>query len=177
MPKQKALFLDRDGIINVDHGYVSKIDDFEFVEGIFDLIRIFADAGYLIFVVTNQSGIGRGYYTQEKFETLTRWMIQTFHANDIEIKEVQYCPHIPQENCQCRKPNIGMIKNILANHDIDLNSSWMIGDKQSDIDLAHNADIGSSIAVGKRTIKNSTYSFESILHCKKYLEENKDTIS
>ena len=104
-------------------------------------------------------------------------MVQTFHAKDIEIKEVQYCPHIPQENCQCRKPNIGMIENILANHDIDLNSSWMKGDKQSDIDLAHNADIGSSIAVGKRTIKNSTYSFESILQCKKYLEENKDTIS
>jgi len=103
-------------------------------------------------------------------------MVQTFHANDIEIKEVQYCPHIPQENCHCRKPNVGMIENILTRHDIDLNNSWIIGDKQSDIDLAHNAHIGSSIAIGDRHIQHYDYTFASIQACTEYLEENKDKI-
>jgi D-glycero-D-manno-heptose 1,7-bisphosphate phosphatase len=169
----KALFLDRDGIINMDHGYVYKIEDFEFTEGIFDLLQLFTKHGYLLFIVTNQSGIGRGYYTLEEFKTLTRWMIKTLHENGIEIKEVQYCPHTPNENCICRKPNIGMIENILTHHDIDLDNSWMIGDKQSDIDLAHNAHIGSSVAIGNTHIQHSDYSFSSLQACTEYLEENK----
>ena len=169
---KKALFLDRDGIINVDHGYVSKIDKFEFTKDIFDLLHFFTDAGYLLFIVTNQSGIGRKYYTQKDFDTLTQWMIEALYEKHINIQEVQYCPHIPEDNCNCRKPATGMIDNILKKYPIDLQHSWIIGD----IDLAINANISNSIAIGAKDIINSTYSFESILQCKEYLEENQGKI-
>jgi len=172
----KALFLDRDGIINIDHGYVYKIEAFEFTEGIFELLHLFAEQGYLIFIVTNQSGIGRGYYTQEDFNTLTAWMLDQFRQHDIKIEEVQYCPHAPEDNCTCRKPNTGMIDNILKQYTLDLERSWLIGDKQSDIDLAHHAGVGSSIAVGERLINNATFSFSTILECKRNLEENQAII-
>ena len=173
----RALFLDRDGIINVDHGYVYKIEEFEFTEGIFELLQLFSKQGYLLFIVTNQSGIGRGYYSQEAFEVLTEWMIKTLHAHDIDIKEVQYCPHTPEENCPCRKPETGMIDTILKKYSIDLAHSWMIGDKQSDIDLARNSHIGSSIAIGNRQFHDYDYSFASIQACTEYLEENKGKIT
>jgi len=174
--KTKALFLDRDGIINLDHGYVYKIKDFEFTEGIFDLLHLFSKQGYLFFIVTNQSGIGRRYYTQEDFDTLTNWMLAQFEAHDIHIEEVKYCPHAPEEHCACRKPATGMIDAILERYEIDLNASWMIGDKQSDIDLAHHAGIGKSIAIGERHIEGATLSFPSILECKRFLEENEAII-
>ncbi len=176
MQKQKALFLDRDGIINIDHGYVYKIESFEFTEGIFDLLRLFSKHGYLLFIITNQSGIGRGYYTLEAFEVLTKWMIETLQKKGIDIQEVEYCPHTPNENCNCRKPHTGMIENILMHYKIDLENSWMIGDKQSDIDLAHNAHIGSAIAISDHHLQHYNYSFTSIQACTKYLEENKDKI-
>ena len=163
---KKALFLDRDGIINVDHGYVYNIEDFEFVDGIFDLVKLFADAGYLIFVVTNQSGIGRGYYSEEDFTVLTDWMVEAFKKKEIKIEKVCHCPHCPEDRCHCRKPETGMIEQALEDYPIDLAHSWLIGDKQSDIDLAMNAGIGSSIYIGNKNITNATYYFNSILECR-----------
>ena len=163
---KKALFLDRDGIINVDHGYVSQIEKFEFVEGIFDLLKCFADAGYLIFVVTNQSGIGRGYYSEDNFTALTEWMIEAFRKRGLKIEKVYYCPHSPEDKCHCRKPQIGMIEQALADYPVDLAHSYMIGDKQSDIDLALNAGIGQSVYIGDKQIKNCTYIFKSIEACR-----------
>ena len=174
---QKALFLDRDGIVNIDHGYVSKIEDFEFTEGIFDLLKLFHKKGYQLFVVTNQSGIGRGYYTQEAFFNLTEWMVSEFKKRDIEIVSVHHCPHAPEVNCNCRKPKTGMIDEILSQNEIDLENSWMIGDKQSDINLAKNSKIKHTIAIGERKIENATYSFKTILECKLFLEENQAIIS
>ena len=176
MKKQKALFLDRDGIINIDHGYVSKIEAFQFTEGIFELLRLFIKHGYQLFIITNQSGIGRGYYTQNDFDTLTQWMLSTFEKNNIPIQKVAYCPHSPEENCQCRKPNTGMIDDILKQYAIDLPASWLIGDKQSDIDLAINSHIGHSIAIGTNEIKNSDYHFDSILACYNYFKANEAMI-
>ena len=175
--KTKALFLDRDGIINVDHGYVSKIEDFEFVEAIFDLVKLFTDSEYMIFVVTNQSGIGRGYYREEDFTVLTEWMVKKFGDENIKIEEVYYCPHSPEEKCHCRKPETGMIEQTLKQYSIDLEHSWMIGDKQSDIDLATNAGIGFSIAIGSKNIKHTDYAFKTIRECKSYLEKNQDIIT
>ena len=172
----KALFLDRDGIINIDSGYVSKIEDFQFTEGIFDLLHLFLQHNYQLYIVTNQSGIGRGYYTQGDFEVLTTWMLNEFQKQNIKITSVHHCPHAPEKKCNCRKPNTGMIDEILLQDTIDLKHSWLIGDKQSDIDLAINSHIGSTIAIGERVINNSTYSFDSILACKEYLEENQGKI-
>ena len=174
--KQKALFLDRDGVINIDHGYVSKIDDFEFTDGIFPLLHLFVKHNYLLFIVTNQSGIGRGYYSSENFETLTTYMLNEFLKKGINIISVEHCPHAPEENCACRKPQTGMVNEILSQHEINLDYSWLIGDKQSDIDLAHNANIAHTIAMGEREISNSTFSFKTILECKDYMVVNKDRI-
>ena len=161
----KALFLDRDGIINVDHGYVNKIEDFTFNDKIFELLHLFIQNNYKLFIITNQSGIGRGYYSLDDFQTLTKWMLKEFKNRGIEIEEVKFCPHAPETKCSCRKPQTGMIDEILKEYSIDLASSYMIGDKQSDIDLAINSNIGKSISIGKREIKNSDYHFDSIEEC------------
>ena len=173
---QKALFLDRDGVINIDHGYVYEIDKFEFTEGIFELLRLFIEKGYLLFIVTNQSGIGRDYYSEEDFTILTSWMLDKLKKEDINIVSVHHCNHAPEENCACRKPQTGMIDEILSQHVIDLKSSWLIGDKQSDINLAENAGISTTIAIGERAIVCSDYMFKTILECKFFLEENKAII-
>ena len=170
--KSKALFLDRDGIINIDHGYVSKVEDFEFSEGIFELLHLFRKKEYKLFIVTNQSGIGRDYYTQNDFETLTAWMLKEFKKQNIIIESVHHCNHAPEEKCGCRKPETGMVDEILALHNIDLENSWMIGDKQSDIDLAHNSGIGFTVAIGERDIKNITHHFSTIVEAKEFFNQN-----
>ena len=172
----KALFLDRDGIINVDSGYVYKIDEFIFQDSIFELVRLFKSQGYLVFVITNQSGIGRGYYSLDDFNQLTDYMIQEFQKHHIELSSVEFCPHHPQENCLCRKPKTGMIDNILKNFDIELKNSWLFGDKQSDIDLAHNASIGYSVAITTQSIQGYTYKFDSIKEAKDFFKANIDKI-
>ncbi|HFD14590.1 MAG TPA: HAD family hydrolase [Epsilonproteobacteria bacterium] len=173
---KKALFLDRDGIINIDHGYVSRIDDFEFSQDIIRLLHLFQKEGYLFFIVTNQSGIGRGYYSEEDFQMLTDWMLKTFETQGITITEVYHCPHAPDAKCGCRKPAIGMIENIDKKYRVELANSWMIGDKQSDIDFARNAGIKKSISIGDRNITQSDYHFDSISACAAFLEENPDII-
>ncbi len=143
----KAVFLDRDGVINVEKNYLYKIEDFEFIDGVFSSLKYLQQKGYKLFIITNQSGIGRGYYTQEDFDKLTSWMLQEFEKNGIEILQVELCPHTPDAKCSCRKPLTGMIDNILENFNIDLEKSWLIGDKSSDIMCAKNANIKNTIQV------------------------------
>ena len=147
--KTKAVFLDRDGVINIDHGYVYKIEDFEFVEGIFDELRRYKDEGYIFIVVTNQSGIGRGYYKEEDFLKLTNYMIKEFEKRGIEIKKVYYCPHTPAENCECRKPKPGMLLKAQGEFDIDMKNSVMIGDKESDMEAGKRAGVGRLVFKGR----------------------------
>ncbi len=148
----KALFLDRDGIINVDHGYVHKIEDFEFVDGIFELCSLAIAKGYQIFVITNQAGIARGFYDRETFETLSQWMVSAFAKKGITIAKVYYCPHHPSKginefvmSCKCRKPEPGMILQAKKEFFVDLATSIFIGDKISDMQAAKNAGIESRI--------------------------------
>ena len=146
---KKALFLDRDGVINIDKNYVHKISDFEFVDGIFDLCKYYQDRGYLIFVITNQAGIARGYYDHNDFALLTSWMTGQFKQNDILISKVYYCPHHPgfDKECDCRKPNPGMIFQAQKEFDVDLANSVLIGDKESDLQAGKNAGIQNLILV------------------------------
>jgi D-glycero-D-manno-heptose 1,7-bisphosphate phosphatase len=139
----KALFLDRDGIINVEKEYLYKIEDFEFIDGIIDLVKYYYDKEYKIFVVTNQSGIARKYYSNDDFLLLSSWMMQEFSKHDILISKVYHCPHHPSISgkCSCRKPNPGMLLEASIEFDIDMKQSLMIGDKERDIEAALNAGI------------------------------------
>ncbi len=143
----KAIFLDRDGVINVEKNYLYKIEDFEFIHGVFECLSYLQNLGYKLFIITNQSGINREYYTVEDFNILTSWMLDEFKKHDIIISDVQFCPHTPTQNCDCRKPKTLMIDNILKNNEIDLKNSWLIGDKSSDIACAKNANIKNTIQV------------------------------
>mgnify|MGYP000157837425 FL=1 len=105
--------------------------------------------GYEIVIITNQSGIGRGYYSENDFTNLTNWMINEFKKNNVNILKIYYCPHTPDENCNCRKPKIGMIQQSLNDFDIDLENSWLIGDKKSDIETAINANISNKILISQ----------------------------
>ena len=148
------IFLDRDGVINIDKSYVYKIEEFEFCEYIFELCRYFKELNYEFIIVTNQSGIGRGYYNIDDFNKLTNWMIDRFYEQKIEILDTLYCPHSPEDDCNCRKPKAGMIKKAIEKYDIDLNNSWLIGDKLTDIEAAINGKIKNHILISSKYNKS-----------------------
>jgi D-glycero-D-manno-heptose 1,7-bisphosphate phosphatase len=139
----KALFLDRDGVINVDKVHVYLKEDFEFSEGIFNLVRKYADTGYLIIVITNQSGIAKGVYSEKEYFDLTEWMIGQFRKEAITISKVYHCPHHPDITgpCNCRKPEPGMILNAIRDFDLDISQCVLIGDNESDLKAGRNAGI------------------------------------
>lgn len=139
----KALFLDRDGVVNKEKNYVYKIEDFEFMDGIFETCRYFQEKGYLIIIITNQAGIARAKYTEKDFEILTMWMVEEFKKENIEISKVYYCPHHPDftGDCECRKPKPKMILDAKKDFNLDLSQSILIGDKISDIQAGINAGI------------------------------------
>lgn len=149
---KKAVFLDRDGIINYDKHYVYKISDFEFNKDIFELLNYLQEKDFELFIVTNQSGISRGYYTLEDFYKLTTYMLNKFKEKNIKIKDVAYCPHQPSDECECRKPKSKMVIDLKNKHDIDLSNSWFIGDKDSDIQCAINSGVANMIKVEKSII-------------------------
>ncbi len=161
--KNRAVFLDRDGVINEDDGYVYKIEDFRFKEGIFKLLKYLQILGYRLFIVTNQSGIARGYYSKDDFLRLTEWMIKEFKKESVNIEKVYYCPHMPDSGCSCRKPKPGMIKEAVKEFDIDVSNSWMIGDKPSDMEAAKNAGIKNRICINDNICNDAKYSVKDIL--------------
>ncbi len=145
---QKALFLDRDGVINHEVGYLHRPADVRFVEGIFDLCRTAQSLGYALIVVTNQSGIARGLYTPADFEALMHWMTQQFSAQGVTLTAVYHCPYHPthgigeyQRESEDRKPAPGMILRAARDHNLDLTQSLLVGDRCTDIAAAHAAGL------------------------------------
>jgi D-glycero-D-manno-heptose 1,7-bisphosphate phosphatase len=159
--QSSALFLDRDGVINVDRGYIHRSDQFEFVPGIFELARFWTnELRRLIVVVTNQSGIGRGYFDECAHEDLTQWMCDRFEAEHTAIARVYHCPYHPLHGIgeyRCdhpwRKPNPGMILQAVSDLDLDPAQSAILGDKMSDIEAAAAAGIGLRILLASRYAK------------------------
>lgn len=140
MNGRPALFLDRDGVINLDHGYVFKPEHFDFVPGIFDLCRAAQRLGHATFVITNQAGIGRGYYSEDDFHALTAWMCGVFAAQGARIDQVYFCPTHPEHGVgrykvesDMRKPNPGMILQAQREFGIALERSMLVGDRLTDI--------------------------------------------
>jgi len=143
-----AAFFDRDGVINEDHGYVHRASDFVLMPGAADAIRACNRAGLFVFVVTNQSGVARGYYDVEAVEELHRHMVRILATQDARIDDIRYCPHLPDGDvlafaieCGCRKPAPGMIHDLLNAWPVDPARSFLIGDKSSDVAAARAAGI------------------------------------
>lgn len=150
-----AAFLDRDGVINIDHGYVVRQQDFTFVPGALDGARRLAALGYALVVVTNQSGIGRGLYSAADFARLTDWMRAEFAAAGAPLAGVYFCPHHATDAlgefriaCRCRKPQPGMLLDAARDLGLDLTRSVMFGDKPSDLQAALAAGVPDRVLLG-----------------------------
>ncbi len=142
---KKVVFLDRDGVINEDHDYVYKIEDFVFKREIFPFVGKLRELGFDFVVVTNQSGIGRGYYTLDQFYTLDSWMHEEFKNSGTPLLKTYFCPHTPNDMCNCRKPKPGLLERAQREFDIDMRHSFLIGDKVSDINAGLNAELQNNI--------------------------------
>ncbi|HGN1707223.1 TPA: D-glycero-beta-D-manno-heptose 1,7-bisphosphate 7-phosphatase [Providencia rettgeri] len=170
-----AVFLDRDGTINIDHGYVHQIDDFEFIEGSIEAMVELKKMGYALVVVTNQSGIGRGIYTEDQFMQLTEWMDWSLADRGVDLDGIYFCPHHPdadveeyRQECNCRKPKPGMLLDAQSFLNIDMASSIMVGDKLADIQAGKAAKVGTTVlvksgeAVTDEAMKNADLVISSI---------------
>lgn len=152
---RRAAFLDRDGVINIDHAYVSRFEDFDFIPGVLEAARRLVEAGFALIIVTNQSGIGRGYYSEEDFHRLDAAVREVFARHGAPITAVYFCPHHPSKAlppwrcvCNCRKPAPGMILQAARDWNIDLSKSMMFGDKASDMQAAQAAGVGVRVQLG-----------------------------
>lgn len=149
MTRHRALFLDKDGVVNVDHGYVCSPERTDFLAGIFELCDASARHGFLNVVVTNQAGIARGYYTERQFLAYMDWVRSEFHKHAARLDAVYYCPHHPEygigeylRDCECRKPKPGMLLDAARELDIDLTQSVLLGDNTTDAEAGERAGIG-----------------------------------
>ncbi|MDD4113711.1 MAG: HAD family hydrolase [Herbinix sp.] len=140
--KNKAIFLDRDGTINVEKNYLYKIEEFEFLTGVIDGLKKLQELGYKLIIVTNQSGIARGYYSEKDYYTLTNWMLNHMKELSVNIDKVYFCPHHPNASvlkyrldCDCRKPKLGLYKKAICDFNISLSQSYVIGNKICDCAL------------------------------------------
>ena len=139
----KAIFLDRDGTINVDFGYVYKTQELELLPGVAEALRIFQELGYLLIVITNQSGIGRGYFTLEDAEQFNRALAQELEKHGVILNDFYTCPHAPEEHCECRKPSPFMVTEAMKKYEIDPSQSYMFGDRKSDTECGERSGVKS----------------------------------
>lgn len=149
----KAIFLDRDGTLNIDHGYVHEIDQFQFIEGSIEALQALKKMGYLLVLVTNQSGIARGYFSEEQFLQLTEWFDWSLADRGVDFDGIYYCPHHPEgkgeyrQDCDCRKPKGGMLLQGIEELNIDPAQSFMVGDKVEDLQAGAAAKVRYKILV------------------------------
>lgn len=152
-PQDRAVFLDRDGTVNINRPeYLYRIEDFRFAPGAILALQKLSELDYEIIIVTNQSGIGRGYFKESDVSKLHNWLINELKKNGIRIDRVYYCPHLPRDNCSCRKPKIGMLLKAAKDFNISLAKSWLIGDDERDIIMAREANL-KTIKIGEKMNK------------------------
>jgi histidinol-phosphate phosphatase family protein len=137
---QKVIFIDRDGVINRDpggwtkHNYVTKWDEFFFIDGSIEALKRLKEAGYKIYLISNQGGIGRGYFTQKDLDEINRKMLAEIKKGSGKIDQLYYCPHHEGDNCECRKPKTGLIEKAIRSKEVDLKNTFIIGDTLRDIE-------------------------------------------
>lgn len=143
--KDKIIFLDRDGTINKEDGYITKPDQLKLYDGTLTALKMLDEIGYRIVIVSNQAGVGRGLLTEAKLQEINAALLGTLKGHGIEIEKLYYCPHHPdasvpeyKKDCECRKPKTGMIMRARTELDVQVQGAYMIGDKLTDIELAHN---------------------------------------
>jgi D-glycero-D-manno-heptose 1,7-bisphosphate phosphatase len=142
--KLPAVFLDRDGTLIEEVNFLHRVEDLRFFDYTDAAVRLLKENGYLVVIVTNQSGIGRGVYD----EAAMHGIHEKIQADlTVKLDAFYFCPHLPNEGCICRKPNLGMIENAMRDFEIDLEKSWMIGDKQIDIQAGHNAGMRTALVL------------------------------
>lgn len=152
-PSVKAVFLDRDGTINENNPeYTHRKEDFKFLPGVIPALRKLSKTDYKIIIVTNQSGIGRGYFKEKELQELHCWLLGRFEKEKIRIDKIYYCPHHPKDDCSCRKPKIGLLEKAVRDFGIDLSKSWMIGDEEKDVLTGREANL-KTIILGKKSAK------------------------
>lgn len=151
---RRAAFIDRDGVINKEHGYVHRVEDFHLLPGVVEGLRALQQGGYALVVVTNQAGIARGLYTEADYARLTRHMTDTLAAHGVALTAVYHCPHHPtagvgalRTDCDCRKPAPGMLQRAAREHGLDLAASVLVGDKGSDIEAGRRAGVAACVLV------------------------------
>ncbi len=180
MSNNKALFLDRDGVINLDHGYVYKREEFEFIDGIFELCLKAQANGFMLIIVTNQAGIGRGIYTQRDFDDLMKWVCEQFESKDIVINGIYNCPYHPEKGLGSykkfsidRKPGPGMLLNAMRDHRINLSQSLLIGDSFTDMYAGLAAGLKACIYLGENVESASpnVYCVKNLNEAGKLLDE------
>lgn len=159
----KAIFLDRDGTINIDKGYVGKIADLEYFPDTFEALKVLQNKNYALFLITNQSGVARNYFTINDVELLHNQITKDLAVNGIKpFLEIKVCYHGPTDNCNCRKPKPQMVRELITKYNIDIKKSFMCGDKLSDAECGVNANI-TGILVRSKEIQNKFKAFSTLI--------------
>jgi|SaaInlStandDraft_1057018.scaffolds.fasta_scaffold227889_1 D-glycero-D-manno-heptose 1,7-bisphosphate phosphatase len=172
----KILFLDRDGVINVEKNYVHKIQDFRLIDSFVEGVMPFVKNGFSIIIITNQSGIGRGYYSLSQYKNLEEHIFKIMKNLKIPILGIYYCPHLPSDNCMCRKPKPGMIEKACSDYNVDKSTSILVGDKLSDVVCGKNSGIKNNFLVRtghpiKEDLTDGVLIFNDLIELSKYIYE------
>ncbi len=148
----KAVFLDRDGTINVDYGYLHDPAQLEFLPGAVEALKSLQDNGFKLIVITNQSGIGRGYFTVKQYNNFNSALVVALEKSGVKIEETFMCPHAPNDDCTCRKPYPFMVLQAIENHQLDPKQCYMFGDKPSDVACGEAAGVTSRLIEEKKDL-------------------------
>lgn len=171
---KKAVFLDRDGTINVDHGYVSKVEKFEILPGAIEGLKKMRSMNYLLIIISNQSGIGRGYYSIPDYEKVMETMHKQLSLQGIIIDDCFYCPHSPESNCSCRKPGTKMIDEAVRKWDVNVKESFFIGDKDSDMKAGKKSGLKTILISDKEKEFGQNFRVTNLIEASDIIEKEKN---
>jgi len=179
---KKAVFLDRDGTINVDTGYITNPKDLVFIRGSKKAVKVLKDKGFLVYIISNQSGVGRGFFTIKDVQAVNDKLVSEFKKYNIFIDGIFFCPHHPDEKCKCRKPRPDVVFDIAKDNKISLTKSYFVGDKLSDVQTGQNAGCKTVLIQDKKSMstleincKRPDYIASNLLKAVEWILENKNS--